>query len=144
MVVGPSGSNIIVFGGIDSNGKYLNDLVSLAMDSTTNNLTWSAIIPEEGSQLPEARAYHSMSVVGDYLVIFGGYSFTKCFDECEFFDTDENVWVRFSDGGSPNAIAGAPGVTITSSASSLLLETPAPGELYVTFLYHLQNNKKFN
>lgn len=83
---------LYLFGGIDSTGTYLNDLWKLTI-SGDGRAIWQVIPYEPGEKVPEARAFHSMNNVGGRIVIFGGYSFKKCFDDLFAFDIESRTWV---------------------------------------------------
>jgi serine/threonine protein kinase len=84
---------LYLFGGIDSTGTYLNDLWKLTI-SSDGRAIWQVIPYNPGEKVPEARAFHSMNNVGGRIVIFGGYSFKKCFDDLFVFDIDGRNWVN--------------------------------------------------
>lgn len=58
---------LYVFGGSADN-TLPNDLHCYDLDSQI----WSVIKPEEGSDLPPGRVFHSVSVIKDAMYIFGG------------------------------------------------------------------------
>lgn len=58
---------LYVFGGSADN-TLPNDLHCYDLDAQI----WSVIKPEEGSDIPPGRVFHSVSVISDAMYIFGG------------------------------------------------------------------------
>lgn len=71
-----SDERIIIYGGavsISADGKYTASSPDLAiLDTTNNNFVWSQ--PKASGTAPPQIAYHSASLVGDYMIV----SFGKC------------------------------------------------------------------
>lgn len=92
---GRSGHQIIIrdqklylFGGIDSTGQYLNDFYEMPLNTPGQ---WTSVSYE--GKAPEPRAFHSMCVLNENIVIFGGNSFSKCFDDLYVFNMKESKWI---------------------------------------------------
>jgi len=82
------GNSFYIFGGRDSSQRT-NDLY--AFDTTTN--TWSQ--PISSGTRPAARSFHSATVVGNYMVIFGGLARdNKHFNDIHLFDTTKSMWLQ--------------------------------------------------
>lgn len=60
-----------VFGGIDQSGRYLDDLWAF------NTKNWEWVKVEHMDRTPEARAYHTMAVIGKIILILGGENMSQ-------------------------------------------------------------------
>lgn len=82
---------IILFGG--GNGAHaLNDVFRLDVsDPGAKSLVWEKVRTRgrEGGGVPIARGYHSMNLVGDKAVVFGGSDGTECFSDVWVLDLSE-------------------------------------------------------
>ncbi len=82
------GKNIYLHGG--HNGDiWLDDLYIL----DTNNMIWNKI-NILSSEVPSARACHTLSRISRKLYMFGGYDGQKCYNDIEVFDTDSKSWSK--------------------------------------------------
>jgi N-acetylneuraminic acid mutarotase len=62
------GDSLFMFGGQDSSQAFLDEL----WEYSFSDRTWTELRPF--GRGPSARATHSMTVIGDHLVVYGGYS----------------------------------------------------------------------
>jgi hypothetical protein len=94
------GSKMIIFGGDSGSNEILNDLWEI--DLAQSQLQWLRLYPYHtyNSQLhdinegPRPRYAHSAVVIGDSMIVFGGYG-GMYLDECWQFDlTGEEGWTR--------------------------------------------------
>merc|ERR1719343_1159571 len=77
---------LYIFGGWDGT-KRLNDLYVL----DTREMAWSLLRPTGCA--PQARAGMTLSVVRDYLYLFGGSGHTtRCFNDVHVYDPLERAW----------------------------------------------------
>lgn len=98
------GNKVYVFGGEDRLRRAVNDLFVLDMTS----LEWSQ--PQVEGPSPTPRSAHVACVFEDrYLVVFGGGSVARCYNDLWVFDTQSNTWSNPKPGGTtPSARAGVP------------------------------------
>ena len=68
------GSNIVLFGGVKRNNKSLNSVAVL----DTEIWAWSHLKPN--GTPPKPCSYHSATVIGHQIVVFGGNDETECFN----------------------------------------------------------------
>ena len=81
-------SQVYVFGGEETNTKKLrNDLYVYDLHSST----WT--LAETKGEPPSPRSAHSMTVLdGKYIVVFGGGSVSRCFNDVHVLDTQSLEW----------------------------------------------------
>jgi hypothetical protein len=93
----PNGKGIFVFGGMGSKQRF-DDCYLL---STTSTFRWS--IPKVTGSIPEPRANHSMTQVGDKFFLFGGYGgkgYTRAmFNDLYSLDTVAMEWSKITASG---------------------------------------------
>ncbi|KAI8877825.1 galactose oxidase [Backusella circina FSU 941] len=77
---------LYVFGGGDGK-KALSDVHRLDLDT----LEWTLITPKGGKK-PSSRGYHTGTLVGDKLVIYGGSDGKECFGGCHVLDLETTCW----------------------------------------------------
>ncbi|XAR49121.1 hypothetical protein NMG60_11032193 [Bertholletia excelsa] len=101
-------SSLVIFGGQDSKGSFLNDLHILDLET----MTWNAI--DAVGVPPSPRSGHAATVHADrYLLIFGGGSNATCFNDLHVLDLQVMEWSRPTQQGEiPGPRAGHAGVTI--------------------------------
>eukprot|EP01017_Pseudomicrothorax_dubius_P048413 TRINITY_DN879_c0_g1_i1.p1 TRINITY_DN879_c0_g1~~TRINITY_DN879_c0_g1_i1.p1 ORF type:complete len:594 (+),score=117.05 TRINITY_DN879_c0_g1_i1:17-1798(+) len=97
------GSKMFVFGGAQLDRgtacKYFNDLYVLRSDADESP-EWEKLSPL-GEQ-PTPRAWHTMKVYGEYLVLFGGKSATGLLDDLWLLEVRTITWRRLETvGGRP-------------------------------------------
>jgi len=84
------GKHLVIFGG-STGRKWMNSVA--CMD--TERWTWENKVTIAG-QPPSARSYHTATAVGNKVVVFGGSSFTKTFDDVIVLNmAEENYWEWF-------------------------------------------------
>mmetsp|Transcript_15136 Transcript_15136/g.35474 ORF Transcript_15136/g.35474 Transcript_15136/m.35474 type:complete len:676 (-) Transcript_15136:68-2095(-) len=112
--VADSNGRIYIFGGYSAEGTYLSDLWLLSMEGFTAAgasapikaaesfaIAWS--LPASTGQIPAARSSHSLTLVDQRLVVFGGYlAEGQVANDVHIFDLDDQVWK------SPSAAPDAP------------------------------------
>lgn len=96
------GNKVYIFGGEDRSRRAVADLFVLDMTS----LQWSK--PEVDGLLPTARSAHVACAVEDrFLLIFGGGSVARCYNDVWAFDTEAGTWSSLKPAGpAPSARAG--------------------------------------
>eukprot|EP00899_Mesostigma_viride_P021436 jgi/Mesvir1/29294/Mv01557-RA.2 len=77
---------LLVFGGVVQSGKWHNDVYVF----DTHLYNWYK--PMVRGTAPQARAYHSATLVRNMIVVFGGNGGKKCFKEVHVLDTDTYTW----------------------------------------------------
>ncbi|KAI8885912.1 galactose oxidase [Backusella circina FSU 941] len=83
--------HLYVFGGGDGT-KALNDVYKLNLDTINDgNNNWEKVNTKQDT-LPDARGYHTGTLVGDKWVIFGGSDGKECFGSCHVLDLIEERW----------------------------------------------------
>ena len=88
------GNKVYIFGGEDKSRRAVNDLYVLDM----NTLQWSH--PKIEGPGPSARAAHISCAVEDrYLMIFGGGSVARCYNDLWAFDTEKQTWSSLKPAG---------------------------------------------
>jgi hypothetical protein len=65
--------------------------VSLDSDTTNGPFFWYRVVSKFA---PKGRNCHSASMVGDKMMVFGGFGGSKWFDELWVFDTHFIDWYR--------------------------------------------------
>ena len=95
------GNKMYIFGGEDRSRRAVNDLFVLDM----NSLAWEQ--PTSEGPSPSARSAHIACAVEDrFLVVFGGGSVARCFNDVWVLDTQGNKWNSLKPAGqvpSPRA-----------------------------------------
>lgn len=83
---------IILFGG-GNGASALNDTFALDVSDLTKPLVWERLDTRgrEGAGVPPPRGYHTMNLVGDKVVVFGGSDGTECFSDVWALDLGEFV-----------------------------------------------------
>ena len=96
------GNKVYIFGGEDRSRRAVADLYVLDMTS----LQWSK--PEVEGPSPSARSAHIACAVEDrFLVVFGGGSVARCYNDVWAFDTETSSWSSLKPAGpAPSARAG--------------------------------------
>jgi len=85
--------------------------VSLDSDSTNGPFFWYRVVSKFA---PKGRNCHTASMVGDKMMVFGGFGGSKWFDELWVFDTHFIEWYR------PEVRSAAQVISRLSCCSSLL------------------------
>lgn len=81
---------VIVFGGRNAEGR-LNDLYSMTMSDDCSSVVWTKI--DAQGRAPPVRSGHSSTVIGNKMVIFGGWSsLNKKFNDVHVYDVTANSW----------------------------------------------------
>jgi hypothetical protein len=78
-----------IFGGGDG-ARALNDVCALNLKT----MCWSVL--ETTGPKPVARGYHSGTLVGSKLIIFGGSDGHECFGDIHVFDLELQRWHPFN------------------------------------------------
>lgn len=96
------GNKVYIFGGEDRSRRAVADLYVLDMTS----LQWSK--PTVEGPAPTARSAHIACAVEDrFLLVFGGGSVARCFNDVWAFDTETSSWTSLKPAGpAPSARAG--------------------------------------
>jgi N-acetylneuraminic acid mutarotase len=79
---------LYLFGGGDGS-RALNDVYRLDT-SDMNTLKWQKLEPE--GPIPTSRGYHTSTLVGSKLVVFGGSDGHECFSDCHILDLVSLTW----------------------------------------------------
>jgi hypothetical protein len=101
---------LVVFGGEDDEGRFMNDVWILDVDT----LAWRAVKNPSGT-VPEPRAEHTATTWGrETLLIFGGTGrSTKCYDSLYALDLTQGKWTTVTPKGvRPPPRAGHAGVLL--------------------------------
>mmetsp|Transcript_7599 Transcript_7599/g.46843 ORF Transcript_7599/g.46843 Transcript_7599/m.46843 type:complete len:474 (+) Transcript_7599:44-1465(+) len=111
----PNG-NVVVFGGIQGNGKWANDIHVL----DTRVYNWFK--PPIRGAPPKTRSYHTATAIGDSkIVVFGGNGASKSFKEVYYLDTETWTWHEPETGGDvPHPRTGHAAVS-TANGSHLVV-----------------------
>ena len=96
------GNKVYIFGGEDRSRRAVADLYVLDMTS----LQWSK--PDIQGPVPTARSAHIACAVEDrFLLVFGGGSVARCFNDVWAYDTETSNWSSLKPAGpAPVARAG--------------------------------------
>ena len=79
-----------VFGGRDQDNTKLNDTWKLNLET----LEWKEIITDYMLR-PVERSGHSCDVIGQYMLVFGGfYDITKELNDMYLFDFENESWIQ--------------------------------------------------
>ncbi|GBG30908.1 Kelch domain-containing protein 3 [Hondaea fermentalgiana] len=89
------GERMYIFGGSGPNGKLHNEVFFL--DTTT----WCWVEVTATNAGPRPRFNHAQTLVGDKIVIHGGWNGTECFDDMWIFDTATSTWIEPQVSGKP-------------------------------------------
>ena len=110
------GNKVYIFGGEDRSRRAVADLFVLDMTS----LQWSK--PSIEGPVPTARSAHIACAVEDrFLLIFGGGSVARCFNDVWAFDTEASTWSSLKPAGpTPSARAGRDGSSSFLSGQKVL------------------------
>eukprot|EP00698_Gefionella_okellyi_P015767 TRINITY_DN4466_c0_g2_i1.p1 TRINITY_DN4466_c0_g2~~TRINITY_DN4466_c0_g2_i1.p1 ORF type:complete len:527 (+),score=105.98 TRINITY_DN4466_c0_g2_i1:165-1745(+) len=92
-----------IHGGRDKAQKDFADLMVLDMSVVTKPSQWHWEVVQCRGKIPEGRSFHTMNVVGDRLLMFGGLSNGQYLNELLMFVTEANVWTRLIVTGIPPA-----------------------------------------
>lgn len=103
---GPRGC-MYVFGGYDAGGFFLNELWSLCAFRRTSDggtaplaASWELVVPS--GTVPAAVQGHSLTAVGQRLVLFGGYvAGSGASNDVHVFDPETRVWSQLQAVGPP-------------------------------------------
>ncbi|KAG6497084.1 hypothetical protein ZIOFF_044971 [Zingiber officinale] len=103
------GNTVVIFGGEDAKRSLLNDLHVLVLET----MTWEDVNYAVGTP-PSPRSVHAAACHADrYLLIFGGGSYTTCFNDLHVLDLQTMEWSRPDQQGvTPGPRAGHAGVTV--------------------------------
>ncbi|CAG8752875.1 16590_t:CDS:10, partial [Gigaspora margarita] len=89
------GTFMYIFGGQNSKGIYLNDLIVFDLATMeSQNLCWKFISPS--NYAPPGRAGHIACVYKDNIYIFGGTDGIRCYNDLWCYDTQNNSWSEIS------------------------------------------------
>lgn len=93
---------IYMFGGLTSTGTYLNEFYRINI----RNKIWMSI-PLRGTP-PSARAYHSMHLYGDKIILYGGYNASTTFIDFYVYDIFTESWAQRTIGGTAPIVSRNP------------------------------------
>jgi len=82
------GDEMYVFGGRGSGGKNFRDMDCLNLKT----MTWRKI--RSANALPPGRSGHSATLIGDKIVIFGGFDGKRTIDDLWVFNIATTTWMR--------------------------------------------------
>ena len=82
------GEEMYVFGGRGKGGKNFRDMDCLNLKT----MTWRKI--RSANALPPGRSGHSTTLIGDKLVIFGGFDGKHTLDDLWVFNISTTTWMR--------------------------------------------------
>lgn len=88
------GQRIYVFGGRGEDGAVFKDLYFL----DTSSWCWVRVSTTSPAA-PRARFNHAAALVGNKIVISGGWDGKNCYDDLWVFDTDSLIWIKPQMGG---------------------------------------------
>ena len=82
--------SLLVFGGISTDMARFSKLSKRLFQFQTVEAVWSEIQYPENSAAPPELAFHSSVIIGNYLIVFGGYvhmhgRYEKCYENSLFF-----------------------------------------------------------
>lgn len=86
-------SKLYIFGGVGEDRRRLNDLFVLDCET----LAWSR--PETSGDVPDPRDGHTMTLVGNKLMVFGGWNGRDYFSDVSSLDPKGGVWQRLNVSG---------------------------------------------
>ncbi|KAG1714971.1 Multiple epidermal growth factor-like domains protein 8 [Nymphon striatum] len=106
----PSSRSLIVYGGISADNARFSKLSNIIFAFHVDENFWTEIHSSKGSTMkssieewiPMERAFHSANLVGDYMIVYGGYSHRHshqeiCYDdELYFYHLTCHRWVNYS------------------------------------------------
>ncbi|KAK1338594.1 hypothetical protein QTO34_019248 [Cnephaeus nilssonii] len=108
---------LYVSGGRTQHDLFSSSLFRFCLDSTSGGY-WEQVIPAgpDGLQGPRERAFHTASVLGNYMVVYGGNVHThhqeeKCYDDGIFYHLGCHQWVsgaELAPPGTPEGQAAPP------------------------------------
>ena len=118
--------NMYIFGGKNDDSEKLNDLWKFSL---TDEL-WTELQPT--GEIPFERSGHSMTVIGDIIVIFGGiWDVTKELNDLHAYSITNNKWTTLNDSAnqaqierSPNKIGKDQSPLLGNSAAMRVADTP--------------------
>lgn len=99
--------SLIVFGGITASSPRLSKLTDKMFSFNIENQHWTEIFYPKTVLSPKERAFHTTTVAGKYLVVFGGYVIRKeiCFDnQLYLYNLKCHVWINLAALGSNRSI----------------------------------------
>jgi len=82
------GNSMYVFGGRGKKGVVYRDIDRL------NLKTWNWSKMSSTNMMPPARFGHSSTLVGDKIVIFGGYDGNKTYNDLWVFNIEKTTWIQ--------------------------------------------------
>ena len=95
-------NSLLVYGGIQTDVARFSRMNKHIFMFNLDSLTWSRLEGDGGgggASLPSPRAFHSADIIGDLMVIFGGYvhkhnKVEECYDrKVYFYHLRCNVWM---------------------------------------------------
>jgi hypothetical protein len=114
MVADNDRSRLILFGGMSAGQSCLNDILTLSLESSVDPLSGLAVIRAMWSQFvtygvpPSPRWCHSCTVVGDNMLVFGGWRYAtqpgarhEFSNDLYIFSLSSNTWTQLETGGLP-------------------------------------------
>jgi len=89
------GRRMFVFGGRGENNVVLKDMYLLDLDE------WCWVKVNPTTTAPTSRFDHADVLIGNKIVIFGGWDGKQCFDDLWVFDTEAFTWMKPKTAGTP-------------------------------------------
>jgi serine/threonine protein kinase/ankyrin repeat protein len=81
-------STVYIFGGIDDQGNYSNELYVFDANQNPVEMKWIKTTGE----VPDVRAFHSMDVINGLIWIYGGYAFKNYYNDTKVLDPKHYQW----------------------------------------------------
>jgi host cell factor len=91
------GKEWFIFGGRGAKGKHFKDMWRLDMSKGT--FRWDRV--SSATAPPAARMGHAQVLIGDKIVIFGGYDERQTYGDLWVFDSSAMTWLRPRTAGRP-------------------------------------------
>lgn len=121
---------IYMFGGLTSTGTYLNDFYRMNI----RNKIWMTIALRGTS--PSARAYHTLHVYGDKIILYGGYNATTTFIDFYVYDIFTESWTQRIIGGTQPIVTRNPSCFIYKNFFYVTGGLNASSNLAINNIYH--------
>ncbi|RIA79668.1 hypothetical protein C1645_793942, partial [Glomus cerebriforme] len=88
-ILGLDGQRIIIYGGLEQNGQFINPENSVYV-LNINNFNW--YIPKVSGVMPSTRAFHKSVLIGNYMVMTFGLGYNSDILLLDISNNDEYIW----------------------------------------------------